>query len=71
MWQDVSSIIEEVAKQELGTKWVGGSKKKHSPWWSEDLRSLVRDKTKKLKSMVEEKNSRNKKGICGSKRKSK
>ena len=44
--------MKEVAEQKLGTKWVGGSKKKHSPWWNEELRNLVKEKMKKLRSWL-------------------
>ena len=46
-WNDIKDAITTVAEDKLGTKWVGGSKRKHSPWWSEELRYAVKDKTKK------------------------
>ena len=46
-WNDIKDTIITVAEDKLGTKWVGGTKRKHSPWWSEELRNAVKDKTKK------------------------
>ena len=51
-WEEVKNVICEVAEETLGTKWVGGSKKIHSPWWNEELKTLVKEKTKKMRKWL-------------------
>ena len=55
-WNEIKEIITEVAEEKLGTKWVGGTKRKHSPWWSEELKNAVKDKTRKHRIWMKQRN---------------
>ncbi|XP_033099741.1 uncharacterized protein LOC117103306, partial [Anneissia japonica] len=48
-WQTLAKCIKESAVNTLGIKWIGGTKKRHTPWWSEEVSEAVKDKTKKLR----------------------
>ena len=51
-WQEIKHIITKSAEEELGTKLLGGSKKKRSPWWNEGLKNLGKNKARKLRAWL-------------------
>lgn len=48
-WQALRETIKEVAEELPGTKWLGGNRKTHNPWWTEEVREAVGEKVKKLR----------------------
>ncbi len=38
-----------MAKDTLGREWVGGSSKQHTPWWTDEVKEVVKVKTKKMR----------------------
>ena len=48
-WETLKKTICEVAKGTLGVEWIGGNRKRHTPWWSEEVKKPVKNKTLKLR----------------------
>lgn len=48
-WEEVKRNIEEVAREVLGEEWVGGSRKRHTPWWNDEVRDAIKEKTKLMR----------------------
>src|SRR5678815_632468 len=42
--EQIGSVVKEVARETLGIKWMGGVRKKHTPWWNEQVKNAVRQK---------------------------
>ena len=36
-WETLKKTIGEVAKETPGVEWIGGNRKRHTPWWNEDV----------------------------------
>ncbi|XP_076065285.1 uncharacterized protein LOC143039296 [Oratosquilla oratoria] len=54
-WEDLQEIIKGVAEETLGTKMEGGSKKRHTPWWTEEVKCAVKEKVKALRKWLRHK----------------
>src|SRR5678815_3048702 len=42
--EHIGSVVKETARETLGIKWMGGVRKKHTPWWNEQVKNAVRQK---------------------------
>ncbi len=45
----MSKLIKKVAEETMGTKVVGGSRKKQTPWWNEEVKNAVLEKIRKMR----------------------
>ena len=52
---ELTSIVKDIGESTLGSKWAGGGKKKHSPWWNEDLKKCVCEKSQKFRKWLRQK----------------
>ena len=48
-WDILKKTISEVAEETLGVEWIGGNRKRRTPWWNEDVKKAVKNKTLKLR----------------------
>lgn len=46
---NLQEIINETAEETLGVKWYGGTRKKHTGWWNEEVKRAIGDKNKKMR----------------------
>jgi hypothetical protein len=40
------------AKETLKVRWVGGTRKRHKPWWTDDIKAAVKEKTSKMRTWL-------------------
>lgn len=50
--EDLQEVIKEVAERTLGKRWVGGTKKRHTPWWNEEVKNAIKEKTAKMRKWL-------------------
>ena len=48
-WEDVKKCMKDAAKEVLGEEWRGGSRKRHTPWWTEEVRVAITKKVTKMR----------------------
>ena len=48
-WQEFKGKMSSAAKMTLGKKLLGGTRRRHTPWWNEELKNAVKDKMTKLR----------------------
>ncbi|XP_076029115.1 uncharacterized protein LOC143017963 [Oratosquilla oratoria] len=46
MWQEVKGDLLKIAEEVVGVKWIGGTKKKRSAYWTEEVREAVANKNR-------------------------
>lgn len=46
---NLQEIIGKTAEETLGVKWYGGTRKKHTIWWNEEVKMAVCEKNKKMR----------------------
>ena len=48
----IQKVIIEAAEESLGRRWIGGTKKKHTPWWNEEVREAVKKKVQMMRKWL-------------------
>ncbi len=48
IWESLKKIMKEEVEEILGVEWVGGNGKIHTQWWTEEVKTAVKKKTKML-----------------------
>lgn len=46
---NLQKIIRETAEETLGVKWSGGTRRRHTMWWSKEVNRAVDEKNKKMR----------------------
>ena len=46
MWQEIKGDLLKIAEEVVGVKWIGGTKKKRSAYWTEEVREAVANKNR-------------------------
>ncbi|XP_076038003.1 uncharacterized protein LOC143023369 [Oratosquilla oratoria] len=51
-WEQMKTVVKEVAEEVLEMKYVGKTKKKRTPWWTEEMADAVKEKMKKFRKWM-------------------
>lgn len=51
-WNVLKSSIITSGEENLGHTFIGGTRKRHTPWWNEEVKEAVRNKNKKLRQWL-------------------
>src|SRR5678816_488217 len=43
--EEIQETIRRIAEETLGKRWVGGTKKRHTKWWTEEVKEAIKRKT--------------------------
>jgi hypothetical protein len=50
--EELQECIMSAAKETLKVRWVGGTRKRHTPWWTDDVKAAVKEKTSKMRTWL-------------------
>src|SRR5678816_144455 len=50
---DIRNVVMKAAEETLGRRWIGGTRKRHTRWWNEEVRGVVKEKTVKRRAKRE------------------
>ena len=51
-WKYLADKVKEISEETLGVKMVGGTRKRQTPWWTEEMKTAVKKKTKSLRKWL-------------------
>ena len=54
-WEYIVERMKEISKESLGVRMVGGTRKRQTPWWTEEMRVAVKKKIKSLRQWLRHK----------------
>ena len=54
-WKYIVERMKEISEESLGVRMVGGTRKRHTPWWTEEMKVAVKKKTKSLRKWLRHK----------------
>ena len=52
-WKYLAQKMREVSEETLGVRMVGGTRKRQTPWWTEEMKIAVKKKTKSSEEVAE------------------
>ena len=55
-WNVLSNIVREAGEEELGCRYVGGTRKRQTPWWNEEVESAVKNKNAQMRKWLKFRN---------------
>ena len=54
-WDYIIGRMKEISEESLGVRMVGGTRKRQTPWWTEEMRIAVKKKVKSLRKWLRHK----------------
>ncbi|XP_076067750.1 uncharacterized protein LOC143040554 [Oratosquilla oratoria] len=58
-WEQMKTVVKEVAEEVVEMKYVGKTKKKRTPWWTEEMADAVKEKMKKFRKWMKYRTAEN------------